>query len=177
MINFFKATYNEVIEGIIKDAVAHFDESGIFIDGSLNWLHVASNELLTAYYVHAKIGTDVIVVMDILIQFRGFIVHAATANYNTNDNAIHALCNAHYPRKLDVIFEAYGQPWALKMRQHLQAINKTVSALKMTILKSNSERCDQILLETEEQIPITKQGQAKQRGRIGQHSLKKPKAY
>ncbi len=173
-----ESSYNEIIEGIINGAVAHFDESGIFVNGVLNWLHVASNEFLTAYYIHAKRGTDAINAMNILTQFRGFAIHDCWAPYNTYDNAVHGLCNAHHSRELDGIYETYMQPWALQMRQHLQAINKTVNAfidagqfaLPDDILKSNSERYDQILLEAEEQIPITNTTrQPKQRGRIRQH--------
>ena len=173
-----EGSYNEIIEGIINGAVTHFDESGIFINGVLNWLHVASNELQTAYYIHAKRGTDAINAMNILTQFHGFAIHDGWGPYNTYDNAIHALCNAHHSRELDGIYESYKQPWALEMRQHLQAINKTVNAfiddgqfaLPDEILKSNSDRYDQILLEAEEQVPTTNTTrQSKQRGRIKQH--------
>ena len=76
-------------------AVAHFDETGLRVNGKLWWLHVASSEFLTDYFVHPKRGQVAMTEMAVLPQFQGISVHDGWSSYAHYD-CDHALCNAHH---------------------------------------------------------------------------------
>ena len=49
-------TLERIRQQLIAAPVAHFDESGLRVEGRLQWLHVASTAMLTHYHVHDKRG-------------------------------------------------------------------------------------------------------------------------
>lgn len=99
--------------------VLHADESGLRVNGKLYWLHIAANDTLTCYGVHAKRGLEAIEAHGILQKRTGVLVHDCWAPYWRLDNSTHALCNAHLLRELVYVKEITGQEWPQSMTNFL----------------------------------------------------------
>lgn len=111
--------------GLIQSEVTHFDETGLRIAATQEWLHVACNESLTYYFTHPKRGREAMNEMAILPKFKGISVHDGLSSYRQYE-CDHALCNAHHLRELQAVVEHFGQTWARKMITLLSQINQRV---------------------------------------------------
>jgi len=93
----------ELVRGRIAAApVAHFDETGLRVDGKLR-VHSASTGKYSLIIVHDKRGTAAMDAAGVLPTFTGVAVHDAWAPYDTYRYARHALCNAHVLRELQAV--------------------------------------------------------------------------
>jgi len=95
-------------QGVTAAAVAHFDETGVHLNGKTEWLHVACTALLTYYAIHAKRGQHAMTAIGILTHFLGRAVHDGLASYQAFVHCLHALCNAHHLRELTFVEEQLG---------------------------------------------------------------------
>ncbi|MBC7824166.1 MAG: transposase [Candidatus Parcubacteria bacterium] len=95
--------------GMQGSAVRHFDETELRVNGKLWWLHVASSEFLTDYFVHPKREQVAMTEMAVLLEFQGISVHDGWSSYAHYD-CDPALCNAHHLRELRFVLERYQQP-------------------------------------------------------------------
>lgn len=152
----------ESIENNIKETLkndegaVHYDETGVFVDKKLKWLHVTSNDQYTYYNVHAKRGIQAIDDIDILTEFKGTAVHDSWRSYNKYTNCNHALCNAHILRELNGITELEKQSWANNMKKLLVKIKLEVD---ISYPGANALTLDKISLYEEDYNKIVRSGQ------------------
>ena len=79
--------------------VVHADETGLRVDGTLQWLHVFSTATHTAYFADPKRGGEALSAFGLLEQFSGTLVHDHWSAYARRTGA-HGFCNAHHRRAL-----------------------------------------------------------------------------
>ena len=96
-------------------AVVHFDETGLRVATKLHWLHSASTDTLTYYFVDTNRAGAAFDRVDILPGFKGVGVHDALPSYLKRDIE-HALCNAHLLRELTSLEESTSQRWPTKLK-------------------------------------------------------------
>lgn len=119
----------QVKASVTQAAVAHFDETGVRVDGHLHWLHVAATPRMTFYAVHQRRGRAATDQIGILPTFAGRAVHDGWPSYLTYGCA-HALCNAHHLRELTFLAEESGLLWAQAMKRLLLCIKAAVDQAK-----------------------------------------------
>jgi len=162
---------HSIKEQIMAAPLVHFDESGMRVEGKLNWLHVAGTERLTYYAVHPKRGQKAMRDIGILPDFQGRALHDGLRSYLVFA-CQHALCNAHHLRDLQFILDQYEQDWAQKMGELLLAIKAEVAATpieQMTLPPDRiihyEKRFDDLLDQGFAANPSPEQPPPKKRGR------------
>lgn len=123
-----------------EQAVVHCDETGLRVEGKLNWLHVASTPRLTYYAIHPNRGQKAMRAIGILNELTGRAVHDGYVSYFQFANCSHALCNAHHLRDLRFISEQYEQAWAEQIAQLLLDAKREVEASPDGQMSLSSER-------------------------------------
>lgn len=102
------AEEEEIIhQAVLKSKVAHSDETGARIEGSLHWVHGFSSLLHTLYVVYKQRGGGVINgEQSHLADYTGRLVHDSLNSYLTMSGELkHSLCNAHLLRELTALME------------------------------------------------------------------------
>jgi len=162
---------------IEHEAVAHFDETGMMVNGILNWLHSCSTSFLTVYAMHVKRGSVAMNEIGVLPRFKGRAVHDDLAAYFLYELE-HALCNAHHLRTLLFLLERYPQRWIEPLKDLLLKIKTEVEIArekKKTSLNARQRNLfnhayDQLIAQGLRANPPPKENSRKpgQRGRLKQ---------
>ena len=131
----------EAVRGALAGAgVAHFDETGFRVAGSLAWAHSASSGKFVLVTVHQKRGKDGMDAAGVLPGFTGIACHDAWAPYDCYDGAAgHALCNAHLLRELTAVTEtgtAQDVIWAQQAIDALLELKKAADIARAAGHKS-----------------------------------------
>lgn len=165
-------------ESLRQAGVAHFDETGVYIEGKRQWLHVAGNEQWTLYMAHSGRGEKATRAMGVLPGFGGVAVHDGYQSFRVYE-CKHALCNAHHLRELTAL-EEQGQEWAEQMKGLLVQVKGAVDAardvgqrcLSQGSLLSFEGRYRKLVAEGLEQNPPNPPPHQPRRGKV-----KQSKAY
>ena len=158
---------------LIKMKTIHFDETGLKINKTLHYLHVASTKFLTYYYVHKRRGKEAMNEIGILSRFKGVAVHDALAAYLTYKNCTHAFCHAHTLRELIWVIENTMQSWAVEMIMFLLTAKEYADDARRTGVKSMGKNTAAYLQQEYERIleigcvenPVLMQKKKKKKGR------------
>jgi transposase len=102
-------------EALVKAEVLHQDETGLYVKGVRQWIHVACTARLTHYAVHPKRGKEALDAIGILPRFAGTSVHDGWRSYFLYACA-HALCLVHVLRELTFLAEEQSLPWAADLK-------------------------------------------------------------
>ncbi|MFF1609032.1 IS66 family transposase [Amycolatopsis sp. NPDC058278] len=123
--------FAERVEDALRAApVAHFDETGIRVEGKNWWLHVACTPRLTAYLPHPQRGGEAMDEFGILTRFRGVAVHDGLMSYQ-DFGRNHARCNAHHLRELVAAGEAHPEhAWPRIAMKTLEELNTAAHAAR-----------------------------------------------
>jgi transposase len=129
-----QAIEQEIKESLLSSEVAHVDETGMRVEGKLQWFHTVCNASFCYIFVHAKRGLEALrSSCSLAPDLKNWMVHDCWQSYFDFDNCSHALCNAHILRELRSLTEQ-GSVWASKMSQFLldlyQASEKGSSVVK-----------------------------------------------
>jgi transposase len=122
-------TETRLKQGISGAPIAHFDETGMRVEGKRGWLHTASTPQLTHYAYHPKRGSTATEDIGILPEFDGRAIHDAFSAYWQYDCG-HGLCNVHHLRELIFVHEQMQRAWAGEMKQVLLDIKRAVDTAK-----------------------------------------------
>ena len=83
-------------QAVTASTVAHVDETGLRVAGTLSWVHCASTTTHSVFHVDQKRGLAGTLSGGVLQSFTGVMVHDGWEPYKTFTAATHGLCNAHY---------------------------------------------------------------------------------
>ena len=125
------ATVDAIGQAVQTAPVVHADESGIRLQGQLQWLHCVVTPTLTYVAHHAKRGAVAFDALGILGGVQGTLVHDELLAYKNLD-CLHSLCNAHHLRELTYVHEQIGEKvwdnWAQQMMTLLLLGKREVDA-------------------------------------------------
>ena len=180
-------------QAVQRSAIVHADESGIRIQGKLNWLHCAVTSTLSWLSWHPKRGMAAFEALGLLPGVRGTLVHDGLLGYKNLD-CLHSLCNAHHLRELVFVHEYCDQKiwdgWAQEMIDLLvQAKREVAGAAQVgSLLSPERQACYEAqwegLLSRGEQInpeAVREGAPTGKRGKLGQSTafnlLKRLRTY
>lgn len=175
IFNFNKEAYDLLLKfddiaknQLISSSVLHADETGVNVNGKRLWLHSASNNFWTYFFVHKKRGTDAMENIGILDNFNGVLCHDHWKPYFKFE-CLHALCNAHHLRELEYAWNEDKQKWAKRMQKLLlemkERTEKSGGCLSDKAAKRFLKRYRRILAEADKECPPANNRKGK-RGRV-----------
>lgn len=121
------------IKAAIRDsAVIGADETGIRINGTNAWVHVARTDTLPHLAPHTNRGKAAFEAIGILNRYKGTLVRDGWFSYKWYQQCRHSLCNAHLLRDLTYIGESQPQheQWTTALARLLIEIKDAVETAR-----------------------------------------------
>jgi len=125
----------QIKQTLTRAEVLHQDETGLYVNGQRQWLHVACTEQLTHYAVHPKRGQEALEAIGILPRFSGTSVHDGWRAY-FHYACQHALCLVHLLRELTYLAQEQGLAWASELMALLLDMKAACDQARATGLAS-----------------------------------------
>jgi transposase len=116
LANNIKDWLKELENNLNYAPVKHADETGVKVNGKLQWLHVLTTKQAGLYRVSEKRG-------DIFTNVKRTIIHDHFKSYLSLTEVEHGYCNAHHLRELEALRQG-GETWARAMQKLLRYISK-----------------------------------------------------
>ena len=149
-----KPVVQKIRELLIGSKVVNFDEAGVRVEGSTQWVHNSSNEKYTYLTVNKKRGQVGIADNGVITNFTGTAVHDCWGSYWRFENISHAVCCAHLLREL--IAASENNPthiWAKRLENLLitmksakeKAIEQNKTCLDASHISSLEREYDDIM--------------------------------
>ena len=168
---------------LLKSELAHFDETGLRVEGKNHWLHVASNIWWTHLFVHPKRGKKALSSdQSIIKEFKGWAIHDCWSSYFGYQQAQHALCGAHLLRELQALIER-DSLWARSMHRLLRTLyhmsGQGQEALSARQFHKASVLFDRIIhrADEEEPPPIRRKKRGKAKATKGRNLFERMRKY
>jgi transposase len=159
----------QIKEQLQQAPILHVDETGMFCEKKLHWIHSASTERYTHYGIHPKRGKEAMDEIGILPDATGRIIHDFWESYARYDHLPHAYCNAHIVRELRSVHQDYHQAWAQKLIDLLYHIKEKIEAkpISKNFVTRSVHRYD-ALLQSGSRLNRPNRGSLHKRGRVKQ---------
>jgi len=159
-----KPSEDIIKEGVISSGLGHSDESGVRVEGKLQWLHVFSNRLYTHLFIHPKRGLEAMQSnKSALNNFFGWLIHDHYHSYFKFSEINHALCGAHILRELQGVVDGENKKWARIFHTFLMQVYNMSFEERIHKKQNIKNRYMQIceLGEKTEPLPIKTKGRKK----------------
>ena len=112
-------TVDAIKQNLLDSGLLCVDETGVRVNGNLNWVSVYTNDLYTLFEHNKKRGDHCKNMDGILAFFTGILMHDHFKSYYRNKIATHAECNQHILRYLKAVIEIQNHQWAIDMTRFL----------------------------------------------------------
>ena len=164
---------NRIKQKMQASALGHFDETGTRVNGTLCWVHNASNCEYTYLEISPKRGFKGMEQCGVLTEFKGIAMHDCWASYWNYPDVTHAVCCAHLLRELAGITENHPQQkWApafidllLEMKKVKdKAVAKGRESLSYYHYHKFDQKYDELIEQARKENPLTETTE-KKRGR------------
>ena len=114
------------MEVLLKENVVCCDETGVNVNGKLQWIHTVATEMYTFLSLQKKRGKEGMDAAGFLMLYTGIAIHDCWASYWKIQEIEHGLCNAHLGRELQALAKFFRncREWATKMSDLLVEMDK-----------------------------------------------------